>query len=86
MSTGGAPSRQINPSQDITDQARRPHPGRCRTGGVAGPAGRVTYGGMLAHVRTFAAHNRTLVVLALRKAGIEDLRWDDPMTWVAEPV
>jgi hypothetical protein len=37
-------------------------------------------------VLTFAAHNRTLVVLALRKAEIEDLGWGDPMTWVAEPV
>jgi len=53
---------------------------------VAGPAGRVTYGGMIAHVLTFAAHNRTLVVLALQKAGIEDLGWGDPVTRVAEPV
>ena len=53
---------------------------------MAGPAGRVTYGGMLAHVRTFAARDRTLVVLALPKAGVEDLGWYDPMTWVAEPV
>jgi len=36
-----------------------------------------TYGGMIAHVLTFAAHNRTLVVLALKKAGIEDLEWGD---------
>ena len=34
---------------------------------------------MIAHVLTFAAHNRTLVVLALKKAGIEDLGWGDPM-------
>ena len=53
---------------------------------MAGPAGRVTYGGMIAHVLTFAAHNRTLVVLALKKAGIEDLGWGDPMSAVAEPV
>ena len=50
------------------------------------PAEVFTYGGMIAHVLTFAAHNRTLVVLALEKAGIEDLGWGDPMTWVAEPV
>jgi hypothetical protein len=53
---------------------------------VAGPAGRVTYGGMIAHVLTFAAPNRTLGVLALQKAGIEDLGWGDPVTRVAEPV
>lgn len=44
------------------------------------PAEVFTYGGMIAHVLTFAAHNRTLVVLALNKAGIEDLGWGDPMT------
>ena len=53
---------------------------------MAGPAGRVTYGGMIANVLTFAARNRTLVVLALQKAGIEDLGWGDPVTRVAEPV
>lgn len=49
------------------------------------PAEVYTYGGMIAHVLTFAAHNRTLVVLALKKAGIDDLGWGDPMKWVAEP-
>ena len=44
-----------------------------------------TYGGMIAHVLTFAAHRRTLVVLALGKHGVEDLGWGDPMRWVAEP-
>jgi AraC family transcriptional regulator len=37
-----------------------------------------TYGGMIAHVLTFAAHRRTLVCGALSGAG-------DPMRWVAEP-
>jgi AraC-like DNA-binding protein len=49
------------------------------------PAEVFTYGGMIAHVLTFAAHNRTLVVLALKKAGLDDLGWGDPMKWVAEP-
>jgi AraC-like DNA-binding protein len=49
------------------------------------PAEVFTYGGMIAHVLTFAAHNRTLVVLALKKAGVEDLGWGDPMRWVAQP-
>jgi len=44
-----------------------------------------TYGGMIAHVLTFAAHRRTLVALALDAAGIKDLGWGDPMRWVAEP-
>lgn len=42
-----------------------------------------TYGGMIAHVVTFAAHRRTLVALALDKHGITDLGWGDPMHWVA---
>jgi AraC family transcriptional regulator len=46
------------------------------------PAEVYTYGGMIAHVLTFAAHRRTLVALALKKAGIEDLGWGDPMRWV----
>lgn len=43
-----------------------------------------TYGGNLAHVLTFAAHRRTLVVLALARHGVEELGWGDPMTWVAD--
>ncbi len=42
-----------------------------------------TYGGMIAHVLTFAAHRRTLVVGALSDAGITDLGYGDPMRWVA---
>ena len=44
-----------------------------------------TYGGMIAHVLTFAAHRRTLVCGALIDAGIHDLGSGDPMRWVAEP-
>lgn len=43
-----------------------------------------TYGGMLAHVLTFAAHRRTLVCGALADAGVTDLGAGDPMRWVAE--
>ena len=49
------------------------------------PAQVFTYGGMIAHVLTFAAHRRTLVVLALKEAGVGDLGWGDPMRWIAEP-
>ncbi|MCW2781140.1 MAG: AraC family transcriptional regulator [Marmoricola sp.] len=49
------------------------------------PAEVFTYGGMIAHVLTFAAHNRTLAVLALDKHGISELGWGDPMKWVATP-
>jgi AraC-like DNA-binding protein len=49
------------------------------------PAEVFTYGGMIAHVLTFAAHRRTLVVLALDAAGVSDLGWGDPMRWVAQP-
>jgi hypothetical protein len=42
-----------------------------------------TYGGMIAHVLTFAAHRRTLVCGALIDAGVTDLGSGDPMRWVA---
>jgi AraC-like DNA-binding protein len=45
-----------------------------------------TYGGMVAHVLTFAAHRRVLVLGALSDAGITDLGAGDPMHWVAQPV
>jgi AraC family transcriptional regulator len=48
------------------------------------PAEVFTYGGMIAHVLTFAAHRRTLAVLALDRHGVGDLGWGDPMRWVAE--
>ena len=43
-----------------------------------------TYGGLIAHVLTFAAYRRTLVVGALAHAGIPDLGYGDPRMWVAE--
>lgn len=49
------------------------------------PAQVFTYGGMIAHVLTFAAHRRTLVALAFGSHGVEELGWGDPMTWVAQP-
>jgi AraC-like DNA-binding protein len=45
-----------------------------------------TYGGLIAHVLTFAAHRRTLVVGALASAGVGDLGYGDPRKWVAEAV
>ena len=45
-----------------------------------------TYGGMIAHVLTFAAHRRTLVCGALIDAGVEDLGSGDPMRWVGASV
>jgi AraC-like DNA-binding protein len=43
-----------------------------------------TYGGLIAHVLTFAAHRRLLVLGALESAGITDLGNGDPRLWVAE--
>jgi AraC family transcriptional regulator len=43
-----------------------------------------TYGGMIAHVLTFAAHRRTLVVGALHDAGITDLGAGDPLRWMSD--
>jgi AraC family transcriptional regulator len=46
-----------------------------------------TYGGMVAHVLTFAAHRRSLLVGAFHDAGITDLANGDPMHFVAgDPV
>ena len=42
------------------------------------PAEVFTYGGMIAHVLTFAAHRRTLVVLALRQARRRGARLGRP--------
>lgn len=44
-----------------------------------------TYGGMIAHVLTFAAHRRTLVAGALTAAGVADLGDGDPLPWMLEP-
>jgi hypothetical protein len=49
------------------------------------PARVFTYGGMIAHVLTFAAHRRTLVAGALVSAGVDDLGSGDPMDWVSSP-
>jgi hypothetical protein len=45
-----------------------------------------TYGGLIAHVLTFAAHRRLLVLGALDAAGASSLGYGDPRKWVAEPV
>jgi AraC-like DNA-binding protein len=42
-----------------------------------------TYGGMVAHVLTFAAQRRTLACGALAEVGVRDLGTGDPMGWVA---
>ena len=41
----------------------------------------MTYGAMVAHVLTFAAHHRLLAVSKLREFGITDLGWGDPKPW-----
>jgi AraC family transcriptional regulator len=43
-----------------------------------------TYGGMVAHVLTFAAHRRSLLVGAFHSAGITDLGFGDPMQFISE--
>ena len=44
-----------------------------------------SYGGVIAHVLTFAAYRRTLVCGALWDEGITDLGNGDPRLWVAQP-
>jgi hypothetical protein len=41
-----------------------------------------TYGGMVSHVLTFAAHRRSLAILAFHAAGVTDLGFGDPMHFV----
>ena len=43
-----------------------------------------SYGGVVAHVLTFAAHRRTLVCGALADAGVSGLGYGDPSSWIAE--
>ncbi len=51
---------------------------------VCDPPEVFTYGGMIAHVLTFAAHRRTLVLGALADAGVTELGSGDPMRYVAQ--
>ena len=44
-----------------------------------------SYGGMVAHVLTFAAVRRVVVLGAYETLGITDLDAGDPMEWVAQP-
>lgn len=48
------------------------------------PAEVFSYGGMIAHVLTYAAHRRTLVTGALATAGLPAIN-DDPIGWVTRP-
>lgn len=43
----------------------------------------MTYGAMVAHVLTFAAHHRLLAAGRLRELGITDLGFGDPKAWFA---
>jgi len=46
----------------------------------------MTYGAMVAHVLTFAAHHRLLAVAKLREHGVTDLGWGDPKPWFNQQV
>jgi AraC-like DNA-binding protein len=48
------------------------------------PVETYTYGGLIAHVLTFAAYRRLLVLGALETAGVPDLGNGDPRKWVAD--
>lgn len=47
------------------------------------PVAMISYGGNLAHILTFAAYRRTLVLLALKAHGRDELGWGDPRFDVA---
>jgi AraC-like DNA-binding protein len=74
--------RYLSHVRDVVDQGRLDD---TFVDALCDPAEVFTYGGMIAHVLTFAAHRRTLCVLALDRFGVNDLGWGDPMRWVAEP-
>jgi hypothetical protein len=76
---GAAPRAQL-----IFGRSQMSNDDQARHGPVCDPPMVFTYGGMIAHVLTFAAHRRTLVCGALADAGITDLGAGDPMGWVAE--
>jgi AraC family transcriptional regulator len=67
--------------REITDQGRLDE---TFIDAVCDPPEVFTYGGMVAHVLTFAAHRRTLVAGTLLDAGITDLGAGDPMRWIEE--
>ena len=69
----------------VRDDRRRGRLDETFVDAICDPPEVFTYGGMIAHVLTFAAHRRTLVCGALIDAGITDLGAGDPMRWVAEP-
>ena len=46
----------------------------------------MTYGAMVAHVLTFAAHHRLLAVAKLRSFGITDLGFGDPKPWFTRQI
>ncbi|WP_050670354.1 helix-turn-helix domain-containing protein [Luteipulveratus halotolerans] len=52
----------------------------------ASPPMVVTYGAMVAHVLTFAAHHRLLALDRLRACGIDDLGFGDPKEWLIQPL
>lgn len=43
----------------------------------------LSYGAMVAHVLTFAAHHRLIAVAKLREHGVDDLGFGDPKQWFA---
>src|SRR5262249_38317389 len=49
---------------------------------VCDPPETFSYGGIVAHVLTFAAVRRTMAIGALESAGIDDLGSGDPMRYV----
>jgi AraC-like DNA-binding protein len=48
---------------------------------ICEPPERFTYGGMIAHVITFAAYRRTVAIQALARLGVTDLGYGDPIEW-----
>lgn len=48
---------------------------------ICEPPERFTYGGMIAHVITFAAYRRSVALQAMSQLGVRDLGYGDPIEW-----
>ena len=46
------------------------------------PPERFTFGGVVAHILVFSAHRRQMALAALRKLGVDNFGYGDPLVWL----
>ena len=80
--------REVGPAfvTSVDDVARERRFDETFVDAFATPPMLMTYGAMVAHVLTFAAHHRLLALDRLRACGIDDLGIGDPKEWITEPL